>query len=214
MDALPSHIWHAAKHTVETALAPLLLFYLLFKFADMHLALLAALGWVLCALVCRLALRVRIPVLLWLTAGFLVLRTVVGYLTNSYFLYFLEPSVQNFVFAFVLLVTLPFERTFIARLADDFCAFPPALTSNARVQRFFRRISILWALVFTLNGMAALWALARATLGSFVMVSTVGSYTVTSVTVAVSLLWFRRELRGEGIQLRFGRRAEAASAAA
>jgi hypothetical protein len=205
LDALPAHLWHAVKHTVEIAVAPLLLFYLLFEMTGMHAALLAALGWVLTALVVRLILRVRIPVLLLITAGFLVARTVVGYVTQSTFLYFLEPTVQNFVFAFVLLVTLPFERTFFARLADDFCAFPPALTSNARVQRFFRRVSLLWALVFTVNGLASLWALAEATLGGFVMVTTVGSYGMVGLALGISLLWFRWELRGAGIHLRFGR---------
>lgn len=67
--------------------------------------------------------------------------------------------------AFGLLATVGLRRPLIARLADDFCAFPVALTSNLRVQRFFRRVSLLWALVFLTNGWrrcgcwpAPLWA--------------------------------------------------------
>jgi hypothetical protein len=36
------------------------------------------------------------------------------------------------------------------------------------------------------------------------MVSTAGSYTVVGVAAVISLLWFRRSLRGEGITLRLG----------
>jgi intracellular septation protein A len=166
--------------------------------------LLAALGWALVAVARRVLRRSPVPAVLWLTTGLLVVRTAIGYATGSVFLYFLQPTVQNFVIAFVLLATVPLRRPLIARLADDFCAFPAALTSNLRVQRFFRRVSLLWALVFLTNGAATLWVLARATLGSFLMVTTAGSFTLVAVAAVVSLLWFRRELRGEGIRLRFG----------
>jgi hypothetical protein len=41
-------------------------------------------------------------------------------------------------------------------------------------------------------------------LGDFLMVTTAGSFTLVGIAAVVSLLWFRRELRGEGIRLRFG----------
>lgn len=165
--------------------------------------LLAALAWALGALVCRMLTRSPIPAVLWLTPAAGDPHRI-GYITGSTFLYFLQPTLQNFVIAGVLLATLGLRRPLIARLADDFCAFPTALTSNLRVQRFFRRVSLLWALVFLANGMATLWVLARATIGNFLMVTTAGSFTLVALAAAVSLLWFRRELRGEGIRLRFG----------
>jgi hypothetical protein len=72
------------------------------------------------------------------------------------------------------------------------------------VQRFFKRVSLLWALVFLTNGVATLCVLARATINNFLMVTTAGSFTLVALAATVSLLWFRRELRGEGIRLRFG----------
>lgn len=206
LDGLPAHLWHAAKHLVETALAPLLLFYVVFHFMGLAGGLLAALGWGLAAVAFRLALRVPVPTVLLLTTGLLVVRTVIGFATGSSFLYLLEPSLQNFLIAFALLVSLPFERTFLAKLADDFCILPPALTGNTRVRRFFRRVSVLWALVFTINGLTTLWALAQATLGGFVVVTTAGSFVLVGLAAAASMLWFRRVLRAAGIQLRFGRR--------
>ncbi len=203
MGTLPAQLLHAGKHLLEATLMPLLLFYAVFTLADLAGGLLAALGWALAALGSRLVLRARIPAVLLLTTALLVVRTAIGFATGSAFLYFLQPSVQNFLIAFVLLATVPTGRTFLGKLADDFCAFPPSLTGNARVQRFFRRVSLLWALVFIINGLATLWTLAEATLGDFLLVATAGSYALVGVAALASLAWFRRELRGEGIRLRF-----------
>ena len=204
LGALSSRLRQAVRHLAEVVLAPLGLFYLMLTLTNLTGGLLAALAWALGALVCRVVTRSPIPAVLWLTTGLLVIRTAIGYATGSVFLYFLQPTLQNFVIAFVLLATVGLRRPLIARLADDFCAFPTALTSNLRVQRFFRRVSLLWALVFLTNGVATLWVLARATIGNFLVVTTAGSFTLVGLAAAVSLLWFRRELRGEGIRLRFG----------
>jgi intracellular septation protein A len=204
LGALSGQLGQVLRHLFEVVLAPLGLFYLLLTFTNLTGALFAALGWALVALARRVLTRSPIPAVLWLSTGLLVVRTVIGYATGSVFLYFLQPTVQNFLIAFVLLATVRLRRPLIARLADDFCAFPVALTSNLRVQRFFRRVSLLWALVFLTNGVATLWVLARATLGDFLMVTTAGSFTLVGIAAVVSLLWFRRELRGEGIRLRFG----------
>ncbi|MBV9012781.1 MAG: hypothetical protein JO272_12160 [Pseudonocardiales bacterium] len=204
LQALPGQLRQVLRHLCETILVPLCLFYLLLTYTNLTGALLAALGWAFAGMARRVVTRSPIPAVLWLSTVLLVVRTVIGYATGSVFLYFLQPTVQNFLIAFGLLATVRLRRPLIARLADDFCAFPTALTSNLRVQRFFRRVSLLWALVFLTNGAATLWVLARATLGNFLMVTTAGSFTLLGAAAVVSLLWFRRELRGEGIKLRFG----------
>ncbi|MGH3852230.1 MAG: VC0807 family protein [Pseudonocardiaceae bacterium] len=204
LGALSGRLGQVARHLFEVVLAPLSLFYLLLHVTNLTGGLFGALGWALAALVRRVLTRSPIPTVLWLSTGLLVVRTVIGYATGSVFLYFLQPTLQNFLIAFVLLATVGLRRPLIARLADDFCAFPLALTSNLVVQRFFRRVSLLWAMVFLTNGVATLWVLARATLGSFLMVTTAGSFTLVASAAVVSLLWFRRELRGAGIRLRFG----------
>jgi hypothetical protein len=209
LGALSSRLRQAARHLFEVVLAPLGLFYLLLTLTNLTGGLLAALAWALGALACRALTGSPIPAVLWLTTALLMIRTAIGYATGSVFLYFLQPTLQNFVIGFGLLATLGLRRPLLARLADDFCAFPAALTSNVRVQRFFRRVSLLWAMVFLTNGAATLWVLARATLGNFLMVTTAGSFTLVALAAAVSLLWFRRELRGEGIRLRFGAAATA-----
>ncbi len=193
-----------AQHLLETTLVPLGLFYLVFTLVGLQGALFAALGWSLAALARRVILRKEIPAVLWVSTALLLVRTLVGYLTGSVFLYFLQPTVQNFVLSAFLLATLPLNRPLLAKLADDFCAFPTTISGHPHVQRFFRQVSFLWALVFITNGVTTLWALASATVGNFLMVSTAGSYSMVALGIAVSLLWFRRLLRAQGITLRLG----------
>lgn len=204
LPAFGSLLRQGAKHLLEATIVPLGLFYLLLILVGLDGGLIAALSWSLLALVRRAVLRRPIPAVLLLTTGLLIARTVLGLVTGSIFLYFLQPTLQNFLIAFVLVASLPFGRPFIAKLADDFCAFPTAFSEHPRVARFFRRVSLLWALVFLTNGVTTLWMLAKKTVGDFLMVSTAGSWSVVGVAIVVSLLWFRHELRGEGIVLRMG----------
>lgn len=204
LPAVGALVRQGAKHLLEGTVIPLGLFYVLLTLVGLDGGLIAALGWSVLALVRRAVLRKPIPAVLLLTTGLLVARTVLGLVTGSIFLYFLQPTLQNFLIAFVLIASLPFGRPFIAKLADDFCAFPTAFSEHPKIVRFFRRVSLLWALVFITNGVTTLYILAKETVGDFLMVSTAGTWSVIGVAIVVSLLWFRRALRGEGMVLRMG----------
>jgi intracellular septation protein A len=194
----------AARHLLESTLVPLALFYLLFLAVGLDGGLFAALGWSVAALVVRLVLRRKIPAVLLLTTGLLAARTAIGFLTGNLVLYFLQPTLQNFLVAIVLMASATMGRPFIGKLAGDFCAFPTEFVSNVHVQRFFTRVSVLWAAVFLTNGITTLYLLTSATLGQFLAASTAGSYGLVILAAAASLLWFRRSLRGNGIHLRLG----------
>jgi len=200
---------HAGIPLLESTLIPLALFWVLFTQAGFDAGLYAALGWSGLAIGRRLVMRQRVPVVLLMSTMLLVVRTVVGLCTGSAFLYFLQPTVQNFVFAVALLVTLGFERPLLAKLADDFCPFPEALTGHPRIKRFFKRVSLLWACVFLVNGATTLAVLATQTVGNYLVVSTAGSYSMVALGIGLSLWWFRRSLAGEGIRLRIGAPAAA-----
>lgn len=204
LPAFGSLIRQGAKHLLESTVVPLGLFYLLLTTVGFSGGIIAALSWSMLALVRRIVLRRGVPAVLLLTTVLLVARTVLGLMTGSVFLYFLQPTLQNFLVAFVLVASLPYRRPLIAKLADDFCAFPAAFSEHPRVVQIFRRLSLFWALVFLTNGVTTLWMLARKTVGDFLMVSTAGSWSIVAVAIVVSLVWFRRSLRGEGIVLRMG----------
>ncbi|MFD2418672.1 VC0807 family protein [Amycolatopsis pigmentata] len=204
LPAFGSLIRQGAKHLLESTVVPLGLFYLLLITVGFNGGVIAALSWSMLALARRIVLRRGIPAVLLLTTLLLVCRTVLGLMTGSVFLYFLQPTLQNFLVAFVLVASLPHRRPLIAKLADDFCAFPAAFSEHPRVVQIFRKLSLFWALVFLTNGVTTLWMLARKTVGDFLMVSTAGTWSIVGIAIVVSLVWFRRSLRGEGIVLRMG----------
>jgi intracellular septation protein A len=204
---------HLGRHVLEAALVPAGLFYLLFALTGLGGAIIAALSWSLAAVGFRLVRRKPVPAILIITTVVLIGRTIVGLWTGSVLLYFLQPTLQNFVLAAGLLASAPLRRPFLARLANDFCAFPDALSGHPLMRRFFQRVSLLWALVFAINGAGTLLALAEATLGDFLVISTAGSYTLVTLSALGSLWWFRRSVRSAGIVLRLGpaRLADAAA---
>ena len=71
------------------------------------------------------------------------------------------------------------------------------------MQRFFLRISLLWTFVFVANAALGLWFLLSQSLGNFVLLKTTVTMLVIGAAIAVSTLWFRRTLRGEGLALRW-----------
>lgn len=192
---------HALRHVLESAVVPLGLFYVLLQLVGLNGGLFAALGWSVAALLWRVARRQPVPAVLLLMTGLFVGRTALGYVTEDVVLYFLQPTLQNFLIAAVLLGSASLRRPFISKLASDFCALPDELTGHPKVRRFFRRVSLLWALVFVTNGAVTLWMLLSATLEQFLAMSTAGSYITVALAAAVSLLWFRRSLRSEGIRV-------------
>jgi hypothetical protein len=201
LPALGVHLRHGVKHLLEATLIPLGLFYLVMALVGLHGALFAALGWSFAALTWRLVTRRPIPTVLAFMTALLVVRTAVGYVTNSVFLYFLSPSLQDFVIGLAFLALLPFGKSLIARLAADFCVFPAELTDNPRVRRFFHQVSVLWSSVFLLSGGLTLWMLARTSLASYLLIGTAASYSLIGIAIVVSLVWFRRSLGREGIRL-------------
>jgi intracellular septation protein A len=134
---------HACLPLLESAVIPLGLFWVFVTSLGFDAGLYAALAWSGSAIGVWLMRRRRLPAVLLLTTALLVVRTVIGLATGSAFLYFLQPTAQNFVIAVALLVTLRLDRPLLAKLADDFCAFPAGLTCHPSVQRFFRRVSLL-----------------------------------------------------------------------
>ncbi len=202
LPALGVHLKHGFAHLLEATLIPLGLFYLVMSLAGLHGALFAALAWSLAALGWRMVTRRPVPTVLAFMTALLLVRTAVGYATGSVFLYFLSPSLQDFAIGLAFLALLPFGRSLIAKLAADFCVFPPALTDNPRVRSFFHRVSVLWSAVFIFSGFLTLWMLAHTSLGSYLLVGTAASYALVIGAIVISVLWFRRSLKREGITLR------------
>ena len=192
---------HALPQLVESTIGPAALFYVILTLLGLRGALLATLAWTYLALARRLLTRRHLPGMLLIATGLLTLRTATALATGSGFVYFLQPTVGTFLVATAFLISVPIGKPLAERLAKDFCPLDPSLFKRPYVQRFFLRISLLWTLVFFVNAALGLWFLLSQSLGNFVVLKTTVSLLVIAAAIAVSTLWFRRILRGQGLAL-------------
>ena len=196
---------HAATQLFEATLAPLALFYVVLGRVGLHWALVAALAWSYASVARRVTRHRRVPGVLLLATGLFTVRTVIAMATGSTFIYFLQPTLGTFAVAGLFLVSSRLRTTLAERLAHDFCPLPDWLMSNRAVRRFFVQISLLWALVYLVNGAATLGLLLTSSIRTFLVMKTVASTVITVTAVAASIGWFRHSLRGEGVVLRWAR---------
>jgi intracellular septation protein A len=198
---------HALPQLIESTIAPAALFYVILTVLGLRGALLATLAWTYLALARRLLTRRHLPGMLLIASAVLTVRTATALATGSAFVYFLQPTVGTFLVAAAFLISVPAGKPMAERLAKDFCPLDPALFKRPCVQRFFLRISLLWTLVFVVNAALGLWFLLSQSIGNFVLLKTGVTMLIIAAAIAVSTLWFRRILLGEGLALRWSARA-------
>jgi uncharacterized membrane protein len=190
---------HAGRHVLEATLIPLGLFYGAITFFGSSTAVLVALAWSYLAIGRRLVTRRPVPGLLVLGAFGLTMRTIVALGTGSLFLYFLQPTLTNVVVAGVFIASLPTGRPMAERLAADFCPLPGAFVDHPGVRRFFNRITLLWAGVQLANATITVILLISQPVRTYVWTRSVLSMAMTGAAIGVSVLWFQRSMRRQGI---------------
>ena len=95
-------------------------------------------------------------------------------------------------------------RPFTQRFTHDFCPLTPELLARPSVHRFFVRVSFLWAIAMFLNGTIVLTLLLTASTGAFPLARFGASTTLTAAAIALSVVWFARSMRRDGVTVRFG----------
>jgi hypothetical protein len=193
----------AVRHVLEAMAVPLGLFYLLLSAAGLDWALLGALVWCSGAIVRHIAARNRVPGVLLLGTALFAVRCGISFATHSVFVYFLQPTLGTYLVAGLFVASAALGRPLVERLAADFCPLPESLLRQASMRRFFHEISLLWALVFLANATTTLGLLLSQSVGSFLLLKSVGSAVLTVAAVGVSLWWFCRSMRSENVVLRW-----------
>ena len=204
MPAPRTALRHAVPVVLEAVVIPLALFYSVLLLWGFRGALIAALGWSFVALGRRLYRGERASMLLMLGTMLLTVRTAVSFITGSAFLYFAQPTAGTIVIALVLFGSAIIGRPFTQRFAGDFCPMDPDLLARPLVQRFFVRISVLWATVLLLNAGFVLWLLVTSSLHAFVLERAAVTYTLTACAIYLSIRQFVRMMRGDGITVQWG----------
>ena len=176
---------------------PATLFYSCFALAGIWTAIVVALVWSYGAIVWRRVTGRRTSGLLILTALLMTGRTAIAMLTDSTFLYFLQPIISDGLIAAGFLLSLATARPMVARLAGDFYPMNLELALRPRVRRLFRNLTMLWALLCLGKALMTLWLLQSQSLETFVLVKSVAVLAVNVlaavVTVGLAALVARRE---------------------
>lgn len=194
---------HAGKHLVEAVAVPLLTFYLTFALVGLTPALIVALVWSYGAIGVRIATKRRIPAILVLGTMLFTVRCFIAFATSSVFLYFLQPTLGTYLVAALFLFSVPLGKPLTEKLAHDFCPLPEGLLDRAIVQRFFVRLSLMWAFVYLVNATATLSLLLTQSTGRFMVMKSFSPF-LTGAAILVSFLWFRSTMRGENLSLSWG----------
>jgi hypothetical protein len=195
---------HALPHVLEGTVVPLVLFLLTLRLVGVWGAVLIGLGWTYAAVGRRLLTGRPVPGILVLGAVTLTARTVVAMISGSVVVYFLQPTLGTALVAGAFLLSVPLGRPLAQRLARDFCPIPEDVLANTHVRRFFRRVTLLWAVTQLANASVTLWLLLSESLATFLVAKTLVSWGLTGGAILVSTIWFRRSMTRHGILARRG----------
>jgi hypothetical protein len=190
-------IRRVALSLLIACVVPAALFYGFFVVAGIWTAIVAALGWSYGAIAWRALTRRRTSGLLLLSAILMTGRTAIALVTDSPYLYFLQPIISDGVVATTFLLSLATARPMVARLAGDFYPMDHELSVRPRVQRLFWRLTVFWAALCLGKSVMTLWLLQTQSLETFVLVKSVAVLAINVLaavaTVAAAALVARRE---------------------
>ena len=135
------------------------------------------------------------------------------FLTGSAFIYFLQPVAGTVALATAIAASALAGRPILDRLAHEFCPFPAELSAHLREQRFFSRLSTVWAVTYLINAVGTIWLLRSMSVGGFVVLKSVLGPALTITAVAASLLYFHLAMRNQDVHIRWRHRTAPAGAA-
>jgi hypothetical protein len=178
---------------------PATVFYGFFVLAGVWTAIVAALAWSYGAIAWRALTRRRTSGLLILTALLLTGRTALSFAADSAWLYFLQPVISDGLVAVLFLFSLASARPMVARLAGDFYPMDHELAARPRIQRLFRHLTLLWAVLGLTKATVTLWLLQSQTLGTFVLVKSVSMLAINLLAAAATIGIAAWVARNEGL---------------
>jgi uncharacterized membrane protein len=157
---------------------PAVLFYGVFVVAGAWTAIGVALLWSYGAIAWRAVTKRRTSGLLILAAALLTGRTALSVVTDSTWLYFLQPVISDGIVATLFLLSLASARPMVARLAGDFYPMDHELAMRPRIRRLFWHLTVLWAVLGLTKASVTLWLLQSQTLETFVLVKSISMLAV------------------------------------
>ena len=163
----------------------------------------AAMAWLTAAI--RKVLTGSIPGLLVISGLVLTLQAVLVLATGSVLLFLLQFPVANLALCIAFAWTAPTGRPLVAQLAAEVIALRQPSAAHPGLDRFFRRVTWLWAGIFAASAIGLAVLLAAVPTPVFLLLTTLVTVAGVAAGTLASVLWFIRMLRRCGLRVRFGR---------
>ena len=180
-------IRRVAASLFVACVVPATVFYASFRLYGVWFAIFAALTWSYGAIVWRAVTGRRTSGLLVLTASVMTVRTLVALLTDSTFLYFLQPIITDAAIGTVFLASAMTARPMVARLAGDFYPMDDELACRPGVRSLFRNLTLMWAGLAIAKAGFTLWLLLSQSVETFVLVKSVSMLSINASAVAATI---------------------------
>ena len=163
----------------------------------------AAMVWLTAGI--RKVLTGSIPGLLVISGLVLTLQAVLVLATGSVLLFLLQFPVANLALCIAFARTAPTGRPLVAQLAAEVVALRQPSAAHPGLDRFFRRVTWLWAGIFAVSAIGLAVLLAAVPTPVFLLLTTLVTVAGVAAGTLASVLWFIRMLRRCGLRVRFGR---------
>ena len=180
-------IRRVALSLLVACVAPAVLFYVSFRLTDVWVAMFVALGWSYGAIAWRALTRRRTSGLLILTASVMTGRTLIAVLTDSTYLYFLQPIISDSLVAAMFLLSLASASPMVARLAGDFYPMDHELSLRPALRRLFGGLTLMWGALGLGKAVFMLWLLRSQSLDTFVLVKSISLPTLNTLAVVATI---------------------------
>lgn len=178
---------------------PATMFYTLLRLEGVWTAIAAALCWSYGAIAWRAITGRRTSGLLILTAVMMTARTLIALVTDSTYLYFLQPIISDGLIGLTFLISMGTARPMVARLAGDFYPMDDELHVRPRIRRLFWYLTLGWALLCIGKATMTLWLLQSQSLETFVLVKSVTVLLLNALAVAATMTAAVLVARREGL---------------
>ena len=145
-----------------------------------------------------------IPGLLLISGLVLTLQAVLVLATGSVLLFLLQFPVANLALCIAFARTAPTGRPLVAQLAAEVVALRQPSAAHPGLDKFFRRVTWLWAGIFAASAIGLAVLLAAVPTPVFLLLTTLVTVAGVAAGTLASVLWFIRMLRRCGLRVRFG----------
>lgn len=191
----------AVPNLVEAKLVPLVLFLGCYHTWGVASALVSALAWSTAVLARSILCGRRVSGLVVMGLVGLLAKTAVALLSGSLALYFLQPTLTTALIGLAFVVSVAVDRPLAERLVHDLWPLEAHWTAHVELRRFFRRLSVCWAITSMANAGITLWLLATQPLPTFLMVKSVLGPLSALGAIAPAVVLLVRALRRRGVRI-------------